>query len=386
MGSGVARRHTPNDRATFPGILFRQHRKHSRACPHRKARLAARFAHRQPVCGFDQTIWLRQHDQRRARWRCRLRIALPARPRPKSAVDLALSDRPRVRRRRALLDHALPRGREFLDRPGPRPGLRLLQFPQHCALSGRNFSADFSIHFRLDRSGRDHCKYSSAAAHQTARTTRLATVAPGDCLHNYLLVIARFLAFCPAPLLQRQLVKSTANARNLVKSLRKISACAFGEMFLIKPPFLAPKTAGAPELWPNQRKRKLPQKGPRRAKQRRLARSPPKDRHRKKPRELQKRRQNIRRSVRQNFPNPKEEAKTRAAPSSCSAGIIARRDSTPSPAHKRRSCFSCAMPWSIPWPEWRRTRCVRAPKAVRLPPSGCTRPTPDRTLTIAISR
>src|ERR1700730_4367798 len=246
MGSGVARRHTPNDRATFPGILFRQHRKHSRACPHRKARLAARVADRQPVCGFDQAIWLRQHDQRRARWRCRLRIALAARPRPKSAVDLALSDRPRVRRRRALLDHALPRGREFLDRPGPRPGLRLLQFSQHCALSGRNFPADFSIHFRLDRSSRDHCKYSSAAAHQTARTTWLADVAPGNCLHNYLLVIAPFLAFCPAPLLQRQLVKSTANGRNLVKSLRKISACAFGEMFLIKPPFWRPKPPAPP--------------------------------------------------------------------------------------------------------------------------------------------
>src|ERR1700737_1694781 len=246
MGSGVARRHAPDDRATFPGILFRQHRKHSRACPHRKARLAARFAHRQPVCGVDQTIWLRQHDQRRARWRCRLRIALPARPRPKSAVDLALSDRPRVRRRRALLDHALPRGREFLDPPGPRAGLRLLQFSQHRTLSGRNFSAGLSIHFRLDRSSRDHCEYSSAAAHQTARTTGLADAAPRDCLHNYLLAIARFLAFCPAPVLQRQLLKSTANARNLVKSLRKISACAFGEMFLIKPPFLAPETAGAP--------------------------------------------------------------------------------------------------------------------------------------------
>jgi hypothetical protein len=31
----------------------------------------------------------------------------------------------------------------------------------------------------------------------------------------------------------------------LVKSLREISACAFDEMFLIKPPFLAPETAGA---------------------------------------------------------------------------------------------------------------------------------------------
>src|SRR5207302_3046970 len=37
-----------------------------------------------------------------------------------------------------------------------------------------------------------------------------------------------------------------ANARNPLKSLRKISACAFGEMFLIKPPFLAPETGGAP--------------------------------------------------------------------------------------------------------------------------------------------
>ena len=44
------------------------------------------------------------------------------------------------------------------------------------------------------------------------------------------------------------------------------------------------------------------------------------------------------------------------------------------------------MPWSIPWLESRKTRCVRAQKEAKPPPSECTRPTPDRTRTIAISR
>jgi len=86
---------------------------------------AARVAHRQPICCFDQTIRSRQHRKRRARWRGGLRFAVAAWDHAKPNVDLALLGRARIRRRRALLDHALPGGGELLDRTGARPGLRL---------------------------------------------------------------------------------------------------------------------------------------------------------------------------------------------------------------------------------------------------------------------
>ena len=56
MGSGIARRHASDDRATFPGVLFRQSVEHPGARAHRKARFASRPAARQPVRGLDQAI------------------------------------------------------------------------------------------------------------------------------------------------------------------------------------------------------------------------------------------------------------------------------------------------------------------------------------------
>ena len=82
---------------------------------------------RQPVRRLDQTIRSRQRHQCRPRRRGRLCFVGATRHRAESDVDLALSGRARVRRRRALLDHALARRRQFLDRPRPRFGLRLLQ-------------------------------------------------------------------------------------------------------------------------------------------------------------------------------------------------------------------------------------------------------------------
>ncbi len=192
----------------FQAILFRQRGKHSRAGAHRKARLAARFARRQPVCRFDKTIWSRQRGQRRSRWRRRLRFLVQTRHRPKSDVDLALSDRARFRRRRALLDHAQPRGGEFLDRAGARLGLRLLQFSRTSRVIPTQFSRGFfgsSFGWIIPV---------VIIANIPARLLIKSLGQPGwlmlhlvDRLHNYLLLIARFLAFCPAPLLQRQLVR-----------------------------------------------------------------------------------------------------------------------------------------------------------------------------------
>ena len=69
-----------------------------------------------------------------------------------------------------------------------------------------DFPAAFPIHFRLDHSGRDRGKHSGAAAHQIAWATRLAHVSSHRRLDDRLLAVARFLALCPATLLERQLV------------------------------------------------------------------------------------------------------------------------------------------------------------------------------------
>lgn len=55
-------------------------------------------------------------------------------------------------------------------------------------------------------------------------------------------------------------------------------------------------------------------------------------------------------------------------------------------ANKNKSCFSFAMRSWIQWLAWPRALFDRALKAAKLPRSECTRPMPDQTRTIAISR
>src|SRR6266568_1367876 len=257
MGGRVARRNAPNDRATFPGILFCERRKHPRTSAHGKTGLAARVAHRQPICRFDQTIRSRQHSKRRARWRRGLRFAVAAWDHAKPNVDLALLGRARIRRRRALLDHALSGGGELLDRAGARPSLRLLQLPEHCPLSRRNLPADFSHDLWLDHSGGDYREYSRPPARQIAWTAGTTDAASCHCLEHYFLALPRLLEICFASLLERQFISSDGMAEKSTQFLGEISACAVDEMFLIKRPFLPTSHCKTPfTLWPNQSKRR----------------------------------------------------------------------------------------------------------------------------------
>src|SRR6266403_1272249 len=114
-----------------------------------------------------------------------LLLARATRHRSKSDVGLALSRRAPLRSRRALLDHAQPCRRQFLDRPCPGFGLRLFQFSQYRALSRRHLSAPLSLRLR---------------------------------------VIACFLAFRLAPLLERELIRWTFSvAPSLCRGVRKNS-------------------------------------------------------------------------------------------------------------------------------------------------------------------
>ena len=89
MGSGPARRHAPDHRAAFPGVLLRQRREHSGTGPHRKTRLAPRPAARQPVRRLDETVRARQRGQRaprRRRGRAFARASCTSTPAPVAIV------------------------------------------------------------------------------------------------------------------------------------------------------------------------------------------------------------------------------------------------------------------------------------------------------------
>src|SRR5205814_5231174 len=206
VGSGVAHRHASNHRATLPSVLFCERRKHSGIGAHWKAGLSPGSANRQPVCRLHQTICARQHRQRRSRWCGGLRFAVTTWDYAKPNGDLALPGRARTWSRRALLHHAWPGGGEFLDRTGARPGLRLLQFPEYCPLSGRDLPADFSHDIRLGHSGGDHREYCRPPAHQIAWTTDPADAASRYRIQSRLLAVTRFLAVRSTSLFERQLV------------------------------------------------------------------------------------------------------------------------------------------------------------------------------------
>ena len=116
------------------------------------------------------------------------------------------------------------------------PGLRLLQFPQHRALSGRDLSAALQNHLRVDYSGRDRRQYSRAATDQIVRPALAAHVSARRRLDRCLLPLPRFLVVCPSPILQRQLLKpvaaslcrgeNTATERRGYTQIRQISPCA----------------------------------------------------------------------------------------------------------------------------------------------------------------
>src|SRR5215831_17222407 len=208
VGGRAADRDSPDYRTAFPGVLFRESRKYSRARAHGKTGFRSGVANRQPVRGFHETILTRQHCQRSAWCRSGWRLVVETWRDAEPGCHFVVSRGALFRNSRSLFHHAWSGRIQLLDRARAGTGVRLFQLSQYRALSGCHFPVAFPADFWLGDSGGDHREYPRAPAHQIARSTVSFDATSNHRFDDCVLAFPCVLEFCAATLFQRQLVIS----------------------------------------------------------------------------------------------------------------------------------------------------------------------------------